>query len=52
MNAQVDEALCIPAALDLHQRPGVPGIRSFCAGGGPLFQPEGAPYKISRFGEH
>lgn len=26
--AQVDEALHIPAALALHQRPGVPGIRS------------------------
>ena len=26
--AQVDEALYVPAALALHQRPGVPGIRS------------------------
>lgn len=26
--AQVDEVLYIPAALALHQRPGVPGIRS------------------------
>ena len=26
--AQVDEVLHIPAALALHQRPGVPGIRS------------------------
>lgn len=26
--AQVDEVLCVPAALALHQRPGVPGIRS------------------------
>ena len=26
--AQVDEVLYVPAALALHQRPGVPGIRS------------------------
>lgn len=26
--AQVDEALYVPAALALHQRPGIPGIRS------------------------
>ncbi len=26
--AQVDELLYVPAALALHQRPGVPGIRS------------------------
>ena len=26
--ASVDEALYVPAALALHQRPGVPGIRS------------------------
>ena len=26
--AQVDEVLHVPAALALHQRPGVPGIRS------------------------
>ena len=27
-NAAVDEVLYVPAALALHQRPGVPGIRS------------------------
>ena len=27
-NAQVDEVLYVPAALALHQRPGIPGIRS------------------------
>ena len=27
--AQVDEVLYVPAALALHQRPGIPGIRSF-----------------------
>ena len=26
--AQVDEVLYVPAALALHQRPGIPGIRS------------------------
>lgn len=31
--AQVDEVLYVPAALALHQRPGIPGIRStFCTG--------------------
>lgn len=28
--AQVDEVLYVPAALALHQRPGIPGIRRFC----------------------
>ena len=31
--AQVDEVLYVPAALALHQRPGVPGIRSTCGTG-------------------
>ena len=38
--AQVDEVLYIPAALALHQRPGVPGIRStFWNGYGASEQP-------------
>ena len=31
--ADVDEVLYVPAALALHQRPGVPGIRSTCGTG-------------------
>ena len=34
--AQVDEVLHIPAALALHQRPGVPGIRSIFGTGSEL----------------
>ena len=38
--AQVDEVLYVPAALALHQRPGVPGIRStFGTGHGAAEQP-------------
>ena len=35
--AQVDEVLYVPAALALHQRPGVPGIRSTFGTGTELF---------------
>ena len=35
--ASVDEVLYVPAALALHQRPGVPGIRSTCGTGTELW---------------
>ena len=37
VKAQVDEVLYVPAALALHQRPGVPGIRSTFGTGTELF---------------
>ena len=48
--AQVDEILYVPAALALHQRPGVPGIRSTFGTGTELLNSLRLMY--SRLAEH
>ena len=48
--AQVDEALYVPAALALHQRPGVPGIRSTFGTGTELLN--GLRLMFSRLASH
>ncbi len=48
--AQVDEVLYVPAALALHQRPGVPGIRSTFGTGTELLN--SLRLMFSRLGEH
>lgn len=45
--AQVDEALYVPAALALHQRPGIPGIRSTFGTGTELLKGANAKAKAN-----
>ena len=50
--AQVDEVLHIPAALALHQRPGVPGIRSTFGTGSELLNIIWNPHLMWRQGKN
>ena len=49
--AQVDEVLHVPAALALHQRPAIPGIRSTFGTGTELLNRRSSPLELTSAGE-